>query len=208
MRSVAAGGEEGGQVRGIEPNPTAALLRRGDRRFAARFVENGTPMTGRETVGWVFRAYEDEGLLQHLKEGRVYLWKGAHSAGKERGQPVLFLQSTPRSQYWVGRGHVVGTEERWRKYGVRVACDRLLHEGLPALGPPGEFHPEVRPPGYGGATDPVTWENLALADALGVPFLSGRRRPDQVYGRDFRLAESDLGRLLAIQPRLADLWPE
>ena len=163
-------------------------------------------MTIREIVGWVFRAYEDEDLWPHLKEGTVYLWKGAHSTGKELGQPVLFVQSTSRASYWLGRGHVVGTEERWRKYGVRVACDQRLPERLPIVDRPARNDVPNDPGTLATATDPIAWENRAMAIALGIPVAMRRRAPDHVYVRDFGLTGGDLDLLLSVQPKLASLW--
>ncbi len=163
-------------------------------------------MTSRETVGWVFRAYEDEDLWPHLREGTVYLWKGAHSTGKEPGQPVLFVQANGRASYWVGRGHVVGTEERWRKYGVRATCDRRPPEALSVvdLSLPNDVSDELGT--LAKATDPIAWENRAMAIAVGIPVATRRRAPDHVYGRDFRLTQGDLDLLLSLQPKLSSLW--
>ena len=162
----------------------------------------------RRTVGWVFRAYDDESLIGHLQAGKTYLWKGARSPAKEAGQPVLFVQSKRGACVWVGRGHIVGTEERWRRFGVRVACDKVLGRGFPAV-------PERTPRDGPGTSalgpppqDPNSWENLTLAHAVGIPLTAHRGVPDEVYSRDFRLTEADLYRLRAIQPRLTELWPE
>ncbi len=148
------------------------------------------------TIAWVFQAFEDENAAATLRPGGVRLWDDARSRGKIAGQPVLYLQSHPRSPRWVGWGRIVAPGERWRVLGVSVRCEEVVREGLPVVAR--EVGADRR--AGEGAHE---WEFRELGEALGLgshrertPFLDNG-------ARDLRLGAHDLAHLFRLQPGLA-----
>jgi len=165
-------------------------------------------MMANQIQGWVFIGFPDEHLRSLLRVGTTQLWDDAHTAGKQPGQPVLFLQTRERGAAWVGAGSVMGVEERWKAFGVYVETRTVLTRLMPTtargpVGSPTSPNPAVESIRSRGMT---AWENRALAARLGfVGFQS--RTPFLEEGRDFRLTASDWGLLCQLQPSLKSLWP-
>jgi len=155
------------------------------------------PLPPDRTVGWVIQAPEDEPLDSWLRPGTEHLWEDARLAGKEPGQPVLFLQSGRGSPTWIGWGRILESPERWRIYGVRTVCEERLVPPLPVV------DPSVNLETVSGAED--RWENRALGTALGLLRYRNRTPYGEVGARDLRLTDADLHQLVRAQPRLVSL---
>jgi hypothetical protein len=157
------------------------------------------PPSPRHTVGWVFRADPDEPIRAWLRPGAEHEWKDARAVGKERDQPVLFLQSGPTGAHWAGWGYVLGSEDRWRTFGVRTVAIGAFRPGLPAAGVASP-EPPARP-------NEMEWENRALAEAAGLLVYREHTPFIDVGATDLRLTASDLQHLARAQPRLRELIP-
>jgi hypothetical protein len=146
-------------------------------------------------TAWVLCGDKDEDLRRILRRGKSNLWSDAHSAGKEFGQFVLFLQTGLGPPAWIGSGTITGTEERWKIFGVWVRCDSLLPQPLPAIA-----H-SVIGPSLSSREKGGSWENRTLAARLGLRGFR-MRTPFLEDGCDLRLTPSDMERLLRLQPEL------
>jgi hypothetical protein len=155
------------------------------------------PLPPERTVGWVMLASEDEPLSLWLHAGAAHFWEDARSAGKEPGQPVLFLQTGRGPPCWMGWGRVLEPLERWRVYGVRTVCAELLKPPLPVV------DPTVGLESVSDAGD--LWENRALGAALGLLRYRDRTPYGEVGARDLRLTDADLHQLVRAQPGLRRL---
>jgi hypothetical protein len=156
----------------------------------------GVPPAPSEAVGWVFQAYADERLA--LRPRGIIQWSDARTAGKEAGQPVLFLQAGRHGPTWTGWGAVYDIPERWRVFGVRTICRGIARPALPARELPRTtptVPPRARP--Y-----PYVWENRALACALGLGGYRDRTPFGSVGSRALRLTASDRDALARLQPGL------
>jgi hypothetical protein len=151
------------------------------------------------TVGWIIQGYPDERIDRDLAPAKVHHWEDARSRGKVDGQPVLFLQSRPRSSRWLGWGLVLEPEERWRVLGVDVRCEEVVPSGLPVVA-----SRSVTPPGHGGSSDLPghEWEYREVGHALGLAAHRDRTPFLDTGARDLRLAAHDLRFLLELQPAL------
>lgn len=155
------------------------------------------PLPPDRTIGWVIQAPEDEPLNTWLRPGTEHLWEDARLAGKEPGQPVLFLQANRDRPIWLGWGRILESPERWRIYGVRIVCEERLAPPLPVV------DPSVNRESLADAED--LWENRALGSALGLLRYRNRTPYGEVGARDLRLTNADLHQLVRAQPRLASL---
>jgi hypothetical protein len=165
------------------------------------------PMFANRTIGWVFVADSKERLREWVRPGSTRLWDDARSVGKEPGQPVLFLQLLRSGARWEGSGSIVDVEERWKAFGVRVRCNRLLPAGLPAVLRAASDTAGAVIDGSAGVARPDEWENRNLAALLGL-IEFGSRTPFLNEGRDVRLTDADLRSVLALQPAIRQLLPE
>jgi hypothetical protein len=155
------------------------------------------PLAPERTVGWVIQAREDEPLSLWLRPGRERVWEDARSAGKEPGQPVLFLQSGRGPPAWMGWGRVLEPQERWRIYGVRTICVERFDPPLPVS----DSSVDLQDLSSAGEL----WENRALGAALGLLRYRNRTPYGEVGARDLRLTDADLRQLVHAQPRLRRL---
>ncbi len=149
------------------------------------------------TIGWVIQAGEDEPLGRWLRVGKMNRWGDASSGGKEPGQLALFLQSRPGPPAWMGWGHVLEAEERWRVLGVSTTCDGLFRPPL------GIVDSSVDPRSVPRHED--LWENRALGSAVGLLRFRNRTPYREVGSRDLRLTVADLHLLARVQPALRSL---
>jgi hypothetical protein len=155
------------------------------------------PLPPERTVGWVIQAQGDEPLNLWLQPGAERLWEDARSAGKEPGQPVLFLQVGRGSPTWMGWGRILEPQERWRIYGVRTVCAERLDPPLPVVDSSVD---------RGAVSDTGDlWENRALGTALGLLRHRNRTPYGEVGARDLRLTDADLHQLVRAQPGLRRL---
>jgi hypothetical protein len=155
------------------------------------------PLPPNRTVGWVIQAPEDEPPNRWLSPGTEHLWEDARSAGKEPGQPVLFLQSGRDPPTWIGWGRILESSERWKVYGVRTVCGERLVPALEVI------DPSVNLETISGSEE--RWENRALGAALGLLHFRNRTPYGEVGARDLRLTDADLHQLVRAQPRLRSL---
>lgn len=155
------------------------------------------PLSQERTVGWVILAHEDEPLNLWLRPRGERLWEDARSAGKEPGQPVLFLQSGPGPPMWAGWGRVLEAPERWKVYGVSTVCVGVLDPSLPVV------DPSIDPGTISSSED--LWENRALGSALGLLRYRNRTPYGEVGARDLRITCADLQILGSAQPGLRRL---
>ena len=157
------------------------------------------PLPPERTVGWVFRAGPGDPMYLWLRPGVEYGWSDARALGKEAGQPVLFLIRYQGRPTWAGWGHVLGTQERWRSFGVRTVCARPFDPLLEVV--------DASLDEQSVAASEELWENRALGTALGLLRYRDRTPYREVGARDFRLTSSDLRQLARVQPRLRNLVP-
>lgn len=155
------------------------------------------PLPPERTVGWVIQASADEPLDLWLRPGGERLWEDARAAGKEPGQPVLFLQSGRGPPTWMGWGWILESLERWRVYGVTTICAELLDPPLPVVDPSVDLRT------ISNAED--LWENRPLGTALGLLRYRNRTPYGEVGARDLRLTCADLRQLGRAQPGLRQL---
>lgn len=155
------------------------------------------PLPFGRTVGWVFQAGPDEPLKLWLRPGTTHAWSDARAAGKEPGQPVLFLQRGLGPPAWMGWGHILEPEERWKVYGVSTVCEESLDPPIPAV----DLAIDVE--SLSASED--LWENRALGTAVGLLKYRDRTPYREVGARDLRLTNSDLQNLIRAQPHLRDL---
>lgn len=155
------------------------------------------PLPAGQTVGWVIQGQVDEPLDLWLEPGTERLWEDARSAGKEPGQPVLFLQAGQARPAWVAWGRILEPKERWKIYGVRTVCAERLDPPLPVVASSVDFDAV--------SGDAEFWENRALGAALGLLRHRDRTPYGDVGARDLRLTGADLGHLVRAQPGLRRL---
>jgi hypothetical protein len=166
-------------------------------------------MSTNQVEGWVFVGFPDEHLRSMLLPGSVRLWDDARTIGKLPGQPVLFLQTREHGAAWVGSGSVIGTEERWKAFGVFVETRTVLERMLVTVAP----DPGAPPKGGHRTVDSIrsqgmaAWENRTLAARVGFAGFRSRT-PFLEEQRDLRLTASDWSLLCRLQPSLRSLWPK
>jgi len=166
-------------------------------------------MMPNQLLGWVFVGFPDEDLRSLLRARTIHLWEDARSAGKEPGQPVLFLQAHERGADWVGSGVVKEVEERWKPLGVYVETRTVLTRSLAlvASGLGRHLTDGTRPVDSYRSTASTVWENRALAARIGLPGYRSRT-PFLEGERDFRVTLSDWNLLCQLQPSLKGLLPK
>ncbi len=155
------------------------------------------PLSAERIVGWVIQAHEDEPLNLWLRPRAERLWEDARSAGKEPGQPVLFLQRGRGPPAWIGWGQILESPERWKVYGVNTVCTEVLDPPLPVV------DPHVDRNMISNTED--HWENRALGTALGLLRYRNRTPYGEEGARDLRLTCADLHQLSRAQPGLRRL---
>jgi hypothetical protein len=155
------------------------------------------PITPGRTVGWVFQVGPEDPLSPWLKPGATRTWDDASAAGKEPGQPVLFLQRREEATAtWNGHGHVLSPLERWKAYGVRTVCSEVIEPPLPVA------EPSAVALAHLGSEH--SWENRALGSVLGLLRYRDRTPYHEVGARVLRLTSSDLYLVGLAQPRLRE----